>query len=177
MGLHDLIVQSPVIFLVVRGHAVRTARRFPLEQMLASLAEHVFLEDGRRKLVKHLPNPRPLGTLGRSLWNYGDCDRCAVARAERSGSVDTFFLFFFFSHTFAFQLLDKPWSQVSSLLLPGSCLQFVSRIGFSNPTARRFFIEFCYLTLSRFPQVNLCTRKSPTELELVRTRRGSNSRN
>ena len=49
-------------------------------------------------------------------------------------------LFFFsFSHTFTFQLLDKPWSQVSSLLPPGSCLRFLSRIGFSNPTARRFF--------------------------------------
>ena len=51
--------------------------------------------------------------------------------------------FFFLSHTCTFQLLDKPWSQVSSLLPPGSCLQFSSRIGFSNPTARRFFIECC----------------------------------
>ena len=56
---------------------------------------------------------------------------------------DFFFFFFFFSQTFTFQLLDKPWSQVSSLLLPGSCLQFLSRIGFSNPTARRLFIECC----------------------------------
>ena len=54
--------------------------------------------------------------------------------------------FFFFSSfifdTSTFQLLDKPWSQVSSLP-PGSCLRLVSRIGFSNPTARRFFIECC----------------------------------
>ena len=35
--------------------------------------------------------------------------------------------------------MDKPWSQVSSLLPPGSCLQLLSRIGFSNPTARRCF--------------------------------------
>ena len=35
-------------------------------------------------------------------------------------------------------LLDKPWSQVSSLLPPGTCLQFLSRIGFSIPAARRF---------------------------------------
>ena len=35
-----------------------------------------------------------------------------------------FFFFFFFSHTSSFQRLDKPWSQVSSLLPPGSCLQF-----------------------------------------------------
>ena len=56
--------------------------------------------------------------------------------------------FFFFNHDFHFpaplvggftlsNLLDKPWSQVSSLLPPGTCLQFLSRIGFSIPTARR----------------------------------------
>ena len=35
-------------------------------------------------------------------------------------------LFFssFFFHTSTFQLLDKPWSQMSSFLPPGSCLQF-----------------------------------------------------
>ena len=54
-----------------------------------------------------------------------------------------FFVSFVFLHTSTFQLLDKPWSQVSSLLLPGSCLQFLSRIGFSNPTARRLFIDCC----------------------------------
>ena len=59
---------------------------------------------------------------------------------------------FFHSHTFTLQLLGMPWSQVSSLLPPGSCLQLLSRIGFSNPTARRFFIQCCQLTLSRFPQ-------------------------
>ena len=30
----------------------------------------------------------------------------------------------FFFHTYIFQLLNKPWSQVSSLPPPGSCLQF-----------------------------------------------------
>ena len=35
-------------------------------------------------------------------------------------------------HTSTFQLLDEPWSQVSSLLPPGSCLHFLSRIGFNN---------------------------------------------
>ena len=36
-------------------------------------------------------------------------------------------------------LLDnKPWSQVPSLLPPGTCLQFLSRIGFRIPIARRF---------------------------------------
>ena len=49
----------------------------------------------------------------------------------------------FVFHNSIFQLLDKPWSQVSSLSSPNSCLHFLSRIGFSNPTARRFFIECC----------------------------------
>ena len=62
-----------------------------------------------------------------------------------------FFFFFFWGggHHFYFpaqlvgdftlsDLRDKPWSQVSSLLPPDTCLQFLSRIGFSIPTARRF---------------------------------------
>ena len=48
------------------------------------------------------------------------------------------FLFFVFRLTFSFQLLDKLRSQVSSLLPPGTCLQFLSCAGFSIPTARRF---------------------------------------
>ena len=31
-------------------------------------------------------------------------------------------IFIFFPHTFTFQLLDKLWSQVSSLFPPGACL-------------------------------------------------------
>ena len=45
--------------------------------------------------------------------------------------------FHFFGLTFTFQLLDKLWTQVSSFLPPGMCLQFLSRIGFSVPTALR----------------------------------------
>ena len=89
----------------------------------------------------------------------------------------THFFFFFLTLSVTFQLLDKPWSQVSSLLPPGSCLHFLSRKGCSNPTARRYFLECCQLTLSRSPQVNLCTRKRPNEFIRVCTRRGSNSRN
>ena len=51
------------------------------------------------------------------------------------------FVYFFIFRASTFQLLDKPWPQVSSLLPPGSCLQFLSRIGSSNPTARRFSIR------------------------------------
>ena len=43
--------------------------------------------------------------------------------------------------TLTFQLLDKLWSQVSSLLPNGTCLQFLSRIGFSIPTARRLSLS------------------------------------
>ena len=64
-----------------------------------------------------------------------------------------------------FQLLDRPWSQVSSLLPPGSCLHFLSRIGFSNPTARRFFIECCYNSRSRAFRQSICAQeKFPTNL-------------
>ena len=61
------------------------------------------------------------------------------------GKNDARYVFFSsFSHTScSFHLLDKPWSQVSSLLPPGSCLQLLSRIGFSNLTARGFFMECC----------------------------------
>ena len=83
--------------------------------------------------------------------------------------------FFFFSHTSTFQLLDKPWSQVSSLLPPGSFLQFLSRIGFNNPTARRIFIE-CLLTHALVPQVKLCARKSAHFIRVC-ARGDSNSRN
>ena len=54
----------------------------------------------------------------RSRVLLGACPHCLIK--------DFFFSFF---HTSTFQLLDKPWSQeVSSLLPPGSCLQFLSHI-------------------------------------------------
>ena len=87
--------------------------------------------------------------------------------AQRRNSIDSLRRFFFSSHTFYFPAsADKPWSQVSPLLPPGSCHHFLSRIwvGFSNPTARRVFIKWCQPTLSRLPQVNSCARKSPTDL-------------
>ena len=83
-----------------------------------------------------------------------------------------------FSRTSTFQPLDKPWSQASSLLPPGSCLQFLSRIGFSTPTARRFYHRVLLthaLALSASQFVH--KKKSPSEFLPVCTRRGSNSRN
>ena len=81
----------------------------------------------------------------------------------------------FFSHNFYFpaqlvggftlsDLLDKPWSQVSSLLPPGTSLQFLSRIGFIQYyRCSSIFIESCHLTLSRVPLINFCARRSPYE--------------
>ena len=72
------------------------------------------------------------------------------------------FLFFLFVHTSTFQLLDKkPWSQVSPLLPPGSCLQFLSRIRFSNPTARRLFIELLTHALALSASQFVRKKKSP----------------
>ena len=65
-------------------------------------------------------------------------------------SIYVYFVYFvYFDHKFHFpaqlvggftlsDFLDKPWSQVSSLLPPGTCLQFLSRVGFSIPTVRRY---------------------------------------
>ena len=58
--------------------------------------------------------------------------------------------FFFFSFLFRTLLLSSFWTSRSHRCRPffsppGPCLQLLSRIGFSTPTARRFFIE-CLLT-------------------------------
>ena len=54
-----------------------------------------------------------------------------------------FFFFFFLT-----LLLSSFWTsrghRCRPFLPPGSYLQFLSRIGFSSPAARRFFIERCY---------------------------------
>ena len=57
--------------------------------------------------------------------------------------------------------------------------KFLSRIGFSNPTARRLFIECCYLTLSllALSASQIVHSKSLYEFIRVCIQRGSNSRN
>ena len=83
-------------------------------------------------------------------WHRGNleisCGAVSTAVLYRT-SIDTldpsFFFFFFLTLLLSSFWTSRGWSQVSSLLPPGSCLQFLSRIGFSNPTARRFFIECC----------------------------------
>ena len=61
-------------------------------------------------------------------------------------------------------LLDKPWSQVSSLLPPGTCLQFLSRIGVSIPTARRFSSNVANLRSRAFRESICAQEKVPTNL-------------
>ena len=48
-------------------------------------------------------------------------DQILICHTDKLFMGPTFF--FFFSHTFTFQLLDKPWSQVSSLS-PSPVLDF-----------------------------------------------------
>ena len=85
---------------------------------------------------------------------------------------------FFFFHTSAFQLLDTPWSQVSSFLPAGSCLQFLSRI-------RRVQQSHCSSTFHRMLLTRVLAlsagqfvrRKSSHERIRACTRGDSNSRN
>ena len=88
---------------------------------------------------------RRLGlVLGTSMHHFGMKYGYLTRGPQRIQPVCFFFSFFFsffFLHASPFQLLNKPWSQVSSLLPPGPCLRFLSRIGFNSPTARRSFIE------------------------------------
>ena len=81
------------------------------------------------------------------LWLYARSEESV--RSSRPCFKTMFFVLFCFFHHFYFpaqfvggftlsDLPDKPWSQVSSLLPPGTCLQFLSHIGFSIPTARPF---------------------------------------
>ena len=75
-----------------------------------------------------------------------------IGRGEPDRVHFVFCFFLFFYHHFYFpaqlvgsftlsDLLDKPWSQASSLLPPGTFLLFLSRIGFSIPTTRRFSLN------------------------------------
>ena len=57
----------------------------------------------------------------------------------------TFLVFFFFCTLLLSSLWTGRGHKCRPFPPPGSCLHFISRIGFSNPTARRFFIE-CYTT-------------------------------
>ena len=87
-----------------------------------------------------------------------------------AGHIDTIINIIIYFFTYTHCLLSSFWTSrvvtdvVCPFPLPVLAFNFYRAriIGFSNPTARRFFIEWCKLTLSRFPLVvNLCTRKIP----------------
>ena len=62
-----------------------------------------------------------------------------------------------------FQLLDKLWSEVLSLPL-GTRLQFLSRIGFSIPTARRLSSNVANSRFRAFRESICAQEKVPTNL-------------
>ena len=74
-------------------------------------------------------------------YQHRDVDRVRRCEPLLPCGLPMFFCFLFFGLTFAFQLLDKLWYQVSSLFPPGTRLQFLSCIGCSIPTARRFTLN------------------------------------
>ena len=76
--LRDRFVLCWVPGLEVLGHAVRSAPRFPSQQVFAHRTADVFSGDGRRKLVHHLPNPRPFRLLASFRRDNRDRERCAI---------------------------------------------------------------------------------------------------
>ena len=88
------------------------------------------------------PNPNPpVLTPGNMSSNMGVSGYEGVVSTHGSPVCSSFS--FIILHTSTLEPLDKPWSQVSSLVPPVLSPSILSRIGFSNPTARRFFIECC----------------------------------
>ena len=70
-----------------------------------------------------------------------------------------------YPHHFYFPThLDKLWSQVSSLLPPGTCLQFLSRIGLGFPTARRPSSNVANSRSRAFRESIYARQKVPTNL-------------
>ena len=129
----------PSIYIAHRfqqSHCSSIVHRVLLTHALALSAGQFVLKKKSQQIYTSIVCTRPRGTHETDLYQ-------ARGKPDAPPGRPVTFFFFFFPHTFAFQLLDKPWSQVSSLLPPGFCLQFLSRIGSSNPTARRFFIECC----------------------------------
>ena len=147
--LSDLLDKPPsqVSSLLSPGMLLHFYRAWGSALSLFSLSCFSVLVDLYFEVYFYLLRSLPALKKGRDGARYietspcDEPDRQLLRIARTPLAWYTFFFLFFFLHTSTFQLLDKPWSQVSSLLPPGSYLQFLSRIGFSNPTARRFFIE------------------------------------
>ena len=78
-------------------------------------------------------------------------------------TLNPFILLSFF-FCLIFQLLDDLWSQVSSLLPPDTSLSFLSRIGFSIPTAHRFSSNVANPRSHAFRKSFCAQEKDPTDL-------------
>ena len=104
------------LFLVAGRYAIGHRRR------LYEQNSHVSLRVRARTRAQRVvpPSAPPYCKMGRHQASY----RSSLVKFN----IIIFYSEYFFSHTLTFQLLDKPWSQVSSLLPPGSCLQFLLRI-------------------------------------------------
>ena len=59
---------------------------------------------------------------------------------------------------------------MSSLLPPGTCLYYFAAYRVQRSHCSSKFIEYSSLTLSRFPRINFCARKTPHEHALGETR-------
>ena len=62
----------------------------------------------------------------RHYWGGGrGCGSARVISEINKRKQQLGYIYIFFSHTPTFQVLDKPWSQVSPHPPPGSCLDFL----------------------------------------------------
>ena len=100
----------------------------------------------------HLCNPRqvPWSHPPARAFERGECwnDRSnaggmLVTANHSSPEINQPFFFFFFSAHFYFPASGQAVVTGVIPSPPRFCLQLLSRIGFSNPTARRLFIECC----------------------------------
>ena len=109
----------------------------------------------------NIVSPKEKNTCTLSYFYFGDDNMYLYIYMLRG------IYFFIFNHRFHFpaqlvrftlsDLLDKPWSQVSPLLPPGTGARHVPSIFIARRVQHShcssIFIECCQLTLSRFPLV------------------------
>ena len=154
-----------IVLMVNAGQSIPgiVSQQFPMVRVItgyfSAVGIHFFvfrvilyLSPGR----KRLENRRKLQTLTKlchsrllieGLYEY------RVPGIHYAGIAFGFFFFFlfFFVSLSLFQILDELWPQVSPLFPPGTtCLQFLSRIGFSVPAARRLSSNVAIYHNSRF---------------------------
>ena len=94
--------------------------------------------------------------------------RCSVSVLPGCSLLFTFFFLvffssFFFSHTSTFQLLDKPWSQVSSLLPPVLAFNFYRAWGLAIPLLVDFSSSVAN-SRSRAFRKSICAQETATYL-------------